>query len=115
MIEGGYHRITYAQHQERVHQLASALTKWGVNIGDRVGTFMWNTARHYQCYHALPSMGCVMNTLNIRLAPAELKYIIGHAAPRVVILDADLIPLLEEVDPASHKQSPPQLDFQGQL
>ena len=100
LIEGGSHRITYRQHQGRVYQLASALKAWGVNVGDRVGTFMWNTARHLQCYHALPSMGAVLNTLNIRLAPAELAYIIGHAECRVIILDADLLPMVEAVDQA---------------
>ena len=97
MVEDGYHRITYAQHQARVYQFASALTAWGVNQGDRIGTFMWNTGRHLQCYHALPSMGCVMHTINIRLSPAELGYIIAHAANRVIICDADLLPLLEKV------------------
>lgn len=97
MVSDGYHRITYAQHQKRVYQLASALSAWGVNPGDRIGTFMWNTGRHLQCYHALPSMGCVMHTINIRLSPAELGYIITHAEDRVILCDEDLLPLLEEV------------------
>jgi len=59
---------------------------------------MWNTGRHLQCYHALPSMGAVMHTVNIRLSPAELGYIITHAEDRVILLDADLLPLLEAVD-----------------
>ena len=91
MVSDGYHRITYAQHQKRVYQLASALTAWGVQPGDRVGTFMWNTGRHLQCYHALPSMGCVMHTINIRLSPAELGYIITHAEDRT---SASTLPLL---------------------
>ena len=69
-----------------------------MQVGDRVGTFMWNTGRHLQCYHALPSMGAVMHTVNIRLSPAELGYIITHAEDRVILLDADLLPLLEAVD-----------------
>ena len=97
MVSDGYHRITYAQHQKRVYQLASALSAWGANPGDRIGTFMWNTGRHLQCYHALPSMGCVMHTINIRLSPAELGYIITHAEDRVILCDEDLLPLLEEV------------------
>jgi acyl-CoA synthetase (AMP-forming)/AMP-acid ligase II len=103
-VEGGYSRLTYAQHQRRVYQLASALTAWGVRSGDRVGTFMWNTARHYQCYHALPAMGAVLNTINIRLAPKELGYILTHAGTRVMIIDADLLPLLEAVDAAVLQQ-----------
>lgn len=96
-IEGGYHEITYREHQQRVYRLASALSKWGVNQGDRIGTFQWNTARHYQCYHAIPCMGAVLHTLNIRLGPKDLSYVASHAGDRVVIIDADLLPAFEAV------------------
>eukprot|EP00040_Diaphanoeca_grandis_P044553 m.12720 g.12720 ORF g.12720 m.12720 type:complete len:561 (+) comp9418_c0_seq1:34-1716(+) len=96
-IQGGYHEITYHEHQQRVYRLASALSKWGLREGDRVGTFQWNTARHYQCYHALPSMGAVLHTLNIRLGPVDLAYVVNHAGDRVVIIDADLLPAFEAI------------------
>lgn len=76
---GGYHRMTWLQVQKRGTQLASALSKIGVKPGDRVGTFMWNNGRHLQLYYAVPSMGAVLHTINIRLSPKELQYIIEHA------------------------------------
>lgn len=94
-IEGGYHTITYREHQGRVFRLASALAKWGVRVGDRVATLCWNTARHYQCYHAVPCMGAVLHTLNLRLGPVDLGYILHHAGARVLVVDADQLPAVE--------------------
>lgn len=99
-IEGGYHEITYREHQTRVYRLASALAKHGINRGDRVGTFQWNSARHYQSYHAIPCMGAVLHTLNIRLGPVDLAYVVQHAGDRIVIIDADLLPAFEVIPPA---------------
>jgi fatty-acyl-CoA synthase len=82
---------------KRSYQLANALARRGVAIGDRVGTFCWNNARHLQCYHAVPCMGAVLHTLNIRLGPNELGYIINHAGDKVVIVDAVLLPQFEAV------------------
>ncbi len=93
----GPHRQTYAQTRARACQLANALRRRGIAIGDRVATFMWNGRRHLEAYHALPSMGAVLHTLNIRLSARELEYIIGHAADRVILVDADLLPLLEKL------------------
>eukprot|EP01051_Picozoa_sp_SAG22_P002838 SAG22_NODE_130_length_18670_cov_12.091379_16_plen_304_part_00 len=101
LVEGGkYHRRSLASHMVQTRKLANALTGWGVRRGDRVGTFCWNTGRHLQCYHAIPCMGSVIHTLNIRLSPKELGYIITHAGDRVIIVDEDLLPKLEAVDPA---------------
>ena len=68
----------------------------GISVGDRVGTFMWNNGRHMTLYYAVPSMGAVLHTLNIRLSAKELSYIIGHAADRVLFVDSSLLPLLEK-------------------
>lgn len=91
----GRHRQSYAQTRARACQLANALRRRGIEIGDRVATFMWNGRRHLEAYQALPSMGAVLHTLNIRLSPRELEYIVNHAADRVLLVDADLLPLLE--------------------
>jgi fatty-acyl-CoA synthase len=96
-IEGGYHTITYAEHMKRSYKLANALAKRGIGLGDRVGTFMWNNARHLQCYHAVPCMGAVLHTLNIRLGANEIGYIVNHAGDRVVFIDADLLSNFEKV------------------
>ena len=91
----GTRRQTYAEGRDRAHQLAHALKGAGVNIGDRVGTFMWNGSRHLEAYHAVAGMGAVLHTLNIRLSAHDLEYIINHAEDKVIIADADTLPLLE--------------------
>ena len=93
----GLHRQTYAETAARAAQIAHALDAMGIQRGERVATFMWNNARHLELYQAVPSMGAVLHTLNIRLGPADLEYIINHAQDRVIIVDADLLPHLEAI------------------
>ncbi|CAE8626982.1 unnamed protein product [Polarella glacialis] len=90
----GYLTITFQEHQLRSLQLGSALARWGVKIGDRVATLLWNTAWHVQCYHAVSCMGAVLHTLNLRLGTKDLGFIIDHAADRVIISDSDLLDML---------------------
>ncbi len=90
-------RATFAEVGDRADQLAAALTTLGVGSGDRVGTFMWNNQRHMEAYLAVPCMGAVLHTLNIRLFPDQLAYVINHAEDRVVIVDESLVPLLARV------------------
>lgn len=91
------HRYTYADMYKRVNQLANALAKLGVQQGDRVATLAWNSYRHLELYFAVPCMGSVLHTLNLRLPPDQLIYIINHAADRVIFVDASLLPLLEKI------------------
>jgi acyl-CoA synthetase (AMP-forming)/AMP-acid ligase II len=93
--ETGVRRQTYKETRDRAHQLAHALAGVGVEIGDRVGTFMWNGSRHLEAYHACAGMGAVLHTLNVRLSDKDLEYIIEHAQDKVIIADADTLPLLE--------------------
>lgn len=93
----GVRRQSYRQTRDRAHQLAHALHDAGIQIGDRVGTFMWNGSRHLEAYHACAGMGAVLHTLNIRLSDHDLEYIIGHAQDRIIIADADTLPLLEKL------------------
>jgi fatty-acyl-CoA synthase len=88
---------TFAQVGDRADQLAAALADLGVGVGDRVGTFCWNNQHHLEAYMAIPSMGAVLHTLNIRLFPEQLSYVINHAEDKVIIVDASLIPLLAKV------------------
>jgi fatty-acyl-CoA synthase len=92
-------RATYAEVADRTDQLAAALTRLGVVEGTRVGTFCWNNQEHLEAYLAIPSMGAVLHTLNIRLFPELLTYVINHAADEVVIVDDSLTPLLAKVAP----------------
>jgi fatty-acyl-CoA synthase len=95
----GSRRATFAEVGDRVDQLAGALARLGVGTGTRVGTFCWNTQEHLEAYLAIPSMGAVLHTLNIRLFPELLTYVINHAADEVVIVDDTLIPVLAKVAP----------------
>jgi fatty-acyl-CoA synthase len=93
----GYVESTFAQVADRADQLAAALTKLGVQEGDRVGTFLWNNQTHMEAYLAIPCMGAVLHTLNIRLFPEQLAYVINHADDKVIIVDASIAPLLARV------------------
>src|SRR4051794_5294696 len=92
---GEPHRRSFAEIGHRAAQLAHALRdELSVTADDRVGTLMWNNAEHLEAYLAIPSMGAVLHTLNIRLFPEQLVYIANHAEDRVVIVDDTLVPLL---------------------
>jgi fatty-acyl-CoA synthase len=90
-------RACFADVAERAARLAGALRRLGVHPGDRVGTFSWNTQEHLEAYLAVPSMGAVLHTLNIRLFPEQLAYVANHAADRVVLVDDTLVPVLARV------------------
>ena len=91
------HRYTYADMDRRAKQLANALTKLGVKQGDRVATLAWNSYRHLEIYYAVPCMGAVLHTLNLRLSAEHLSYIINHAEDSVICVDDELLPLLERI------------------
>ena len=95
--EGGTRHQSLADTRDRAHQLAHALYDVGIRPGDRIGTFMWNGSRHLEAYHAAAGMGAVLHTINLRLSPADLIYIIGHAQDRLIIADADTLPVLESL------------------
>jgi len=85
---------TYAQVGKRAAQLAHALRGLGITGDERVGTFMWNNNEHLEAYLAVPAMGAVLHTLNIRLFPEQLVFVANHAEDQVVIVDGTLVPLL---------------------
>ena len=82
---------TYAELGRRAARLANALRSLGITGDQRVGTFLWNNAEHLEAYLAVPSMGAVLHTLNIRLFPEQLVYIANHAEDQVVIVDDSLV------------------------
>lgn len=89
--------FTYEAYVKRTRSLASALHKLGVGKGDRVGTLGWNHHRHLEAYFAVPSMGSVLHTINIRLSEDHLKFIINHAEDKFLLIDEDLLPLVEKI------------------
>ncbi len=88
---------TFAEVADRADRLASALLALGVQQGDRVATFSWNHQAHQEAYLAIPGIGAVLHTLNIRLEESQLEFIVDHAADKVVIVDEDLLPTIESV------------------
>jgi len=93
----GIQRFTYKEMGKRTRALASALKKLGVKKGDRVGTFAWNHHRHLEAYFAIPSIGAVLHTINIRLPGDQLAYIINHAEDKVLLVDSELLPVMEKL------------------
>jgi fatty-acyl-CoA synthase len=94
---GGVRRITFGALADRVDQLAAGLRRLGVEPGDRVATFAWNTQEHQEAYFAIPGMGAVMHTINIRLSAEQIRYVIGHAEDTVILADASLASVLAPV------------------
>lgn len=90
---------TFAEVAARVPRLANALRDLGVGEGDRVGTLCWNEKEHVEAYFAVPCMGAVLHTLNLRLPPHQLAHIVNHAEDKVIIVDASLVPLLAAIRP----------------
>jgi fatty-acyl-CoA synthase len=94
--DGTSERVTYRHVIGRAQQLAVALSKLGLKPGDRVATLCWNHKRHFEAYLGLTAGGFVLHTLNLRLHPKDLAFIVGHAEDRALIIDEVLLPLLEQ-------------------
>jgi fatty-acyl-CoA synthase len=95
----GTARTTYGEVCERAARVASALAAMGITSGDRVATFAWNSSRHLELYLAVPCMGAVLHTLNIRLHPDQVAWIANHAEDTVVFVDDSLVGAFEAVAP----------------
>jgi fatty-acyl-CoA synthase len=93
-------RTTFAETSERIDRLARVLDGLGVEPGQRVGTFAWNNQRHFELYFAIPCLGAVLHTLNIRLFEEQLTYIVNHAEDRLIFVDDSLVPVLEKLAPS---------------
>jgi fatty-acyl-CoA synthase len=97
--DGERTRSSFAELAERADRLAAALAGLGVGSCDRVATFAWNTPRHMEAYLAVPCMGAVLHTLNVRLFPDQLAYVVDHAEDKVILVDDSLVPVVEELAP----------------
>ena len=96
-VEGLIHRTTWAEVRTRSKQLAGALQARGIVDGDRIGTLGWNTHRHLEVYYGVSGMGAICHTLNPRLHPSQLVYIVNHAADRILFVHSTFLPLVEAV------------------
>jgi len=97
--DGSVRRAAHAEVSKRIDLLARALAGLGVGPGDRVGTFAWNNQRHFELYFAVPCMGAVLHTLNIRLFEEQLTYIVNHAEDKVIFVDGSLVAALAKLAP----------------
>ncbi len=96
-VEGPIHRYTYKDCAIRSRQLAKALEKLGVQQGNRIGTLAWNGYRHVEIYYGVSGMGAVCHTVNPRLFPEQIVYIINHAEDKYIFLDLTFVPLIEKI------------------
>ncbi len=99
LADGNIHRYTYGEFYTRTLKLMQALRKLGVKPGDRVATFAWNSYRHMELYFAVPALGAVLHTLNIRLFPEQLVYIVNHAEDGLIFCDKSLMKPLADLEP----------------
>ena len=97
--EGAIHRSTYAEVAARAKRLANALDALGASRGDRVATLAWNGYRHLELYYGVTSSGRVLHTVNPRLFPDQIQYIMHHAEDAYVFFDPVFAPLVEELAP----------------
>jgi len=96
-VEGDIHRYTYKDANIRSKKLANALTQSGISNGDRIGTLAWNGYRHFELYYGVSGMGAITHTINPRLFPEQIVYIINHAEDRMLFVDLSFVPLLEQI------------------
>ncbi len=97
--EGGIHRTTWQETERRARRLARAMQALGVSAQDRVGTLAWNDYRHLEVYYAAPGMQAICHTINPRLHPDDISYIIDHAGDRVLFVDPGFAPLIAGIAP----------------
>jgi fatty-acyl-CoA synthase len=100
--DGSRHRSTYREVHQRARRLSAALQGAGVCDGDRIATLMWNQQEHLEAYFGIPAVGAVLHTLNLRLHPEEIAYIVNHAEDRFLIVDSSLLDIFEQFRPHVH-------------
>ena len=93
-VEGPIHRYSYRDAHRRARKLANALKTLGIRSGDRCGTLAWNTYRHFEIYYATSGIGAVCHTVNPRLFPGQIAYIVNHAEDAVLFVDLTFLPLV---------------------
>jgi fatty-acyl-CoA synthase len=98
LVEGNIHRETYADAHLRARKLSQALQALGMGVGDVVATMAWNTHRHFEAWYGITGVGGVYHTLNPRLFPEQLSYIINHAEDKIILTDLTFVPVLEGIE-----------------
>ena len=96
-VEGDIHRYTYSDCHQRAKKLANVFAALGVVLGDRIGTLAWNGYRHLEAYYAVSGSGAVLHTINPRLHPEQISYIINHAEDQYLLFDITFLPIIEAI------------------
>src|SRR3982074_1309818 len=96
-VEGPIHRTNYAQIHARALKVSQRLERDGIELGDRVATIAWNTWRHLESWYGITGIGAIYHTVNPRLFPEQIAWIINHAADRVMFVDLTFVPILEAI------------------
>ncbi|MCK0104190.1 fatty acid--CoA ligase [Pseudohalocynthiibacter sp. F2068] len=97
IVSGTDMRLSYAELNERIGRLANTLKVSGIGEGMRVGVMDWDTHRYLECFFAVPMMGAVLHTINVRLSPTQVLYTINHGEPDLIIVHQDFMPLIDEI------------------
>ena len=100
-IEGPISRSNYANIWRRAKQVTNALAERGVALGDRVATLAWNTERHMEVWYGAMGMGAVLHTVNPRLFPEQIAWIVNHAEDKMLFLDTTFVPTIEKIAPTA--------------
>ena len=90
-------KYTYKDLVERIHRLANALTDAGIKPGDTVAVMDWDTPRYLECFFAIPMIGAILHTVNVRLSPEQIVYTMNHAEDDAVLVHDDFLPIIEGV------------------
>ena len=96
-VEGAMHATSYAQIRARALQVAQRLDRDGIRLGDRVATLAWNTWRHFEAWYGIMGIGAIYHTVNPRLFPDQIVWIVNHAEDRMMLADLTFVPLLEKL------------------
>ncbi len=97
IVYRGEERFTYAEFRKRVHRLANMLFELGVRPGDTVAVMDWDSHRYLECFYAVPMMGAVLHTVNIRLSPDQILYTIDHAEDDFILVNQEFLPMLDQI------------------
>src|SRR5512138_3465955 len=97
IVYRGTKRYSYRDLRERVCRLANLLTSLGVKAGDTVAVMDWDSNRYLECFFAVPMIGAVLHTINVRLSPEQILYTIDHAEDDVLLVNSEFLPILEQI------------------
>jgi fatty-acyl-CoA synthase len=97
IVYRGEKRFTYREFHQRVHRLADALSTLGVKPGDTVAMMDWDSHRYLECFYAVPMLGAVLHTVNVRLSPEQIVFTIDHAEDDFILVNSEFLPIIEQV------------------